>query len=50
MREQLGPDALDDNGPHVGNYANIMVARPFMRVLQAQVRICFEAKSYNGSM
>lgn len=50
MRQILGPDALDESYPNFGHFGTIMPARPFLRILQAQARICFEAKCYQESL
>lgn len=47
----LGPDAFDDNGDSVGYFWGLIETRPYMRVLQAIIRVSFEkgdfAKSAN---
>ncbi|KAJ7509144.1 hypothetical protein B0H11DRAFT_1963979 [Mycena galericulata] len=42
----LGPDCFDDGGPCVGKFWEIVLTRPYMRVLQALVRMCFETKQF----
>ncbi|KAJ7203297.1 hypothetical protein GGX14DRAFT_535918 [Mycena pura] len=49
MQTTLGSDAFADDGPHVGKFWDILAARPYMRVLQAQVRMYFETKNYTRS-
>ncbi|KAJ7452748.1 hypothetical protein B0H11DRAFT_283446 [Mycena galericulata] len=49
MKRRLGPDAFSDNGPHVGNFGANLDTRPYMRVLQAQVRVYFETEKYKRS-
>ncbi|KAJ7880001.1 hypothetical protein B0H14DRAFT_2500435 [Mycena olivaceomarginata] len=45
---RLGADCFDDNGPCVGKYGDsgLLLTRPYMRVLQGLVRMCFDAKQY----
>jgi hypothetical protein len=38
----LGKDCFENDGPHVGNFWSILETRPYMRVLQALVRMYFE--------
>ncbi|KAF7297031.1 MYND-type domain-containing protein [Mycena indigotica] len=40
----LGPTAFADTGPYVGKFWDIAPARPYMRILQAQVRLYVEIK------
>ncbi|KAJ7087158.1 hypothetical protein C8R44DRAFT_687388 [Mycena epipterygia] len=46
--KHLGSDCFDDGGPCVGRFCDskILLTRPYMRVLQALVRMCFETKQY----
>ncbi|KAJ7455452.1 hypothetical protein FB451DRAFT_1564897 [Mycena latifolia] len=45
---RLGADCFDDNGPCVGKFGDsgLLLTRPYMRVLQGLVRMCFDAKQY----
>lgn len=49
LTEWLGPDAFDDDGPHVGHFWGILVTRPYMRVLAALGRMNFEIGQYTKS-
>ncbi|KAF7341828.1 hypothetical protein MSAN_02038000 [Mycena sanguinolenta] len=46
LLNRLGEDCFDDGGPCVGRFwdASLLPTRPYMRVLQALVRMCFETK------
>ncbi|KAJ7597564.1 hypothetical protein C8J56DRAFT_322921 [Mycena floridula] len=46
---RLGPDCFDDGGRFVGKYWSLPETRPYMRVLQAQVRIYVEVEDYVAS-
>ncbi|KAJ7769866.1 hypothetical protein B0H16DRAFT_1365255 [Mycena metata] len=45
---RLGPDCFDDNGPCVGKFGDsgLLLTRPYMRVLDSLVRMCFYAEQY----
>ena len=46
----LGPHCFDDSDDEdspVGHFWGILETRPYMRVLQAIVRLAFENKDYN---
>ncbi|KAF7362562.1 hypothetical protein MVEN_00604500 [Mycena venus] len=45
---RLGAECFDDDGPCVGKFCDtgLLLTRPYMRVLQALVRMCFETKQY----
>ncbi|KAJ6580004.1 hypothetical protein DFH09DRAFT_1260399 [Mycena vulgaris] len=45
---RLGADCFDDNGRCVGKFGDsgLLLTRPYMRVLQGLVRMCFDAKQY----
>ncbi|KAF7314692.1 MYND-type domain-containing protein [Mycena kentingensis (nom. inval.)] len=45
MLDTLGPNAFDDDGPFVGHFYDIAPTRPYMRVLQAAVRLYIELAS-----
>lgn len=47
LESRYGPDALKDDGPLVGRFMDIMDTRPFMRLLQAMVRVAVECKKYD---
>ncbi|KAG6334760.1 hypothetical protein ID866_4326 [Astraeus odoratus] len=49
LKRRLGQDCLDDGSECVGNFYTMIVTRPYMRVLQAQVRLYFENKQYQES-
>ncbi|KAH9844021.1 uncharacterized protein C8Q71DRAFT_25127 [Rhodofomes roseus] len=49
LKRVLGPRAFDDNGDRVGTFWTLIETRPYMRVLQAMVRIAFEKGDYNKS-
>ncbi|KAJ6506845.1 hypothetical protein C8R45DRAFT_970713 [Mycena sanguinolenta] len=48
LLNRLGKECFDDGGPCVGRFwdASLLPTRPYMRVLQALVRMCFETKQY----
>ncbi|KAI0959817.1 hypothetical protein AcW1_004533 [Taiwanofungus camphoratus] len=45
----FGPKSFDDDGEQVGHFWGLIETRPYMRVLQAIVRIAFEKKDYDKS-
>ncbi|KAK0451220.1 uncharacterized protein EV420DRAFT_1561559, partial [Desarmillaria tabescens] len=49
LKSRLGPNCFDDNGPYAGRFWEILDTRPYMRVLQAQVRMFFEGEEYKSS-
>ena len=49
MRQILGPTCFDDDDEYVGHFWGLIETRPFMRVLQAIVRLAFENKEFNKS-
>ncbi|KAJ7092307.1 hypothetical protein B0H15DRAFT_169521 [Mycena belliarum] len=49
LKRRLGPNTFSDDGPHVGNFGMIVETRPYMRVLQALVRMYFENGKYTKS-
>ena len=49
LMRMLGPRTFDDDGGEVGNFWTMIHTRPYMRVLQAMVRIAFEKGDYNKS-
>ncbi|KAJ7689612.1 hypothetical protein B0H17DRAFT_1066332 [Mycena rosella] len=44
--QHLGADCFNDCGPCVGKFWDILLTRPYMRVLEALVRMYFETKQY----
>ncbi|TBU48461.1 hypothetical protein BD309DRAFT_292618 [Dichomitus squalens] len=49
LRQILGPTCFDDDDDNVGHFWGLIETRPYMRVLQAIVRLAFENKDYNKS-
>ncbi|KAK0479903.1 hypothetical protein EDD18DRAFT_1111601 [Armillaria luteobubalina] len=49
LKARLGPNCFDDSGPYVGGFWEILDTRPYMRVLEAQVRLSFESGDYKLS-
>ena len=50
LRQILGPTCFDDDDDeYVGHFWGLIETRPFMRVLQAIVRLAFENKDFNKS-
>jgi hypothetical protein len=49
LEESLGKDCFSDSGKYVGHFWKLLSTRPYMRVLQAQVRLYFEAEDYGRS-
>lgn len=49
LRQILGPTCFDDDDEYVGHFWGIVETRPYMRVLQAIVRLAFENKDFNKS-
>ncbi|KAF8206808.1 hypothetical protein K438DRAFT_1816452 [Mycena galopus ATCC 62051] len=49
--DRLGTNCFDDQGPCVGKFWDdtLLPTRPYMRVLQALVRMCYETKQYDKS-
>ncbi|KAI0676908.1 hypothetical protein C8Q78DRAFT_1086899 [Trametes maxima] len=47
LKRSLSPTCFDDGDEHVGHFWGIIETRPYMRVLQAKVRLTFENKDYN---
>ncbi|OBZ76530.1 hypothetical protein A0H81_03534 [Grifola frondosa] len=45
----LGPKCFDDDGDCVEHFWGLLETRPYMRVLQALVRLAFETKDYSKS-
>lgn len=49
LKQLLGATCFDDGSEEVGKYYSILETRPYMRVLQAQVRLYFEAGLFGKS-
>ena len=49
LKERLGRKCFDDDGEQVGHFWSILDTRPYMRVMQALVRLYFEEKRYEKS-
>ncbi|KAI0751404.1 hypothetical protein C8Q80DRAFT_1268646 [Daedaleopsis nitida] len=45
----LGPTCFDDDSEYAERFWGLLETRPYMRVLQAIVRLAFEVKDYNKS-
>jgi len=50
LKRVLGNDCFDDSGDSVGHFWGILETRPYMRVLQALVRVYFENRKYADSV
>ncbi|KAJ6620500.1 hypothetical protein B0H10DRAFT_2021817 [Mycena sp. CBHHK59/15] len=50
LKQHLGADCFDDDGPCVGQFGVILLTRPYMRVLQALARMCYETKQYEKAV
>ncbi|KAK1216291.1 hypothetical protein PQX77_021078 [Marasmius sp. AFHP31] len=46
LERKFGSNAFDDNGPLMGEFYSIIETRPYMRVMQAYVRMHVEFKKY----
>ncbi|KAF8829961.1 hypothetical protein HHX47_DHR2000211 [Lentinula edodes] len=46
LESKYGPDAFKDGGPLVGQFNEVMDTRPYMRLLQAMVRVAVECKNH----
>ena len=49
LKRRLGPRCFDDDGEEVGHFWGIIETRPYMRILQAIVRLTFETRDYQKS-
>ncbi|KAI6008804.1 hypothetical protein F5J12DRAFT_905176 [Pisolithus orientalis] len=49
LKRCLGNDCFDDDSEYVGHFYEVLTTRPYMRVLQAQVRLYFENGQYAES-
>ncbi|KAE9397723.1 hypothetical protein BT96DRAFT_822920 [Gymnopus androsaceus JB14] len=50
LESRYGPDTFKDDGPFVGRFYEVMDTRPYMRVLQAIVRVAVECKKYDKAV
>ncbi|KAH7913337.1 hypothetical protein BJ138DRAFT_1171344 [Hygrophoropsis aurantiaca] len=49
LKRRFGPLCFNDDAPQVGRFWDILETRPYMRVLQAQVRLYFENRQFAKS-
>ena len=49
LKRRLGTRCFDDDGEEVGHFWGIIETRPYMRILQAIVRLTFETRDYQKS-
>ncbi|KAF8891041.1 hypothetical protein BD779DRAFT_1610723 [Infundibulicybe gibba] len=49
VQQELGEDAFSDDGERVGSFWLLLCTRPYMRVLQALVRVYFEDGQFEKS-
>ncbi|KAF8890791.1 hypothetical protein CPB84DRAFT_1784535 [Gymnopilus junonius] len=49
LRRELGDDCFDDDGKTVGHFWMILQTRPYMRVLQAMVKLYWDTEKYDKS-
>lgn len=49
LKQLLGATCFDDGSEEVGKYYSILETRPYMRVLQAQVKLYFDAGLFGKS-
>ncbi|TDL16491.1 hypothetical protein BD410DRAFT_795342 [Rickenella mellea] len=49
LKQTLSADCFEETGRHYGQFWNLLETRPYMRVLQAMVRLYFENKNYAKS-
>ena len=49
LKKDLGPNCFDDGSEEVGHFWGILETRPYMRVLQALVRIHVDNKQHGKS-
>ncbi|KAJ6485475.1 hypothetical protein C8R47DRAFT_1048058 [Mycena vitilis] len=50
LKQRLGATAFSDAGPYIGKFGLQLDTRPYMRILQAQVRVYFETGAYTKSV
>lgn len=49
LKKKFGSDVFEDGSKYAGHFWDFVESRPYMRGLQAMVRIAFEAKQYRKS-
>jgi hypothetical protein len=49
LKRRLGNNVFDDDGPYVGSFWQVPETRPYMRVLQATVKIGFLGANYDAA-
>ncbi|TDL16489.1 hypothetical protein BD410DRAFT_622369 [Rickenella mellea] len=49
LKQSLSADCFEESGRHYGQFWGLIETRPYMRVLQAMVRLYFENKNYAKS-
>jgi hypothetical protein len=49
LKQRFGSDVFDDGSKYAGHFWDFVESRPYMRILQAMVRIAFTNKEYNKS-
>ncbi|KAI0663084.1 hypothetical protein C8Q70DRAFT_1042671 [Cubamyces menziesii] len=49
LKRYFSPTCFDDGNEYIGQFWTLLETRPYMRVLQAMVRLAFENKDYNKS-
>ena len=49
LKRKLGADVFNDNSKYAGKFWGLLETRPYMRTLQAMVRIAFTNKQYTKS-
>jgi hypothetical protein len=49
LKQRFGMDCFDDGSKEVGMFYSILETRPYMRVLQSQVRLYFEDGQFGKS-
>jgi hypothetical protein len=49
LQQRLGKDCFNNDSQQVGNFWSILETRPYMRVLQALVRLYFEEGRFEES-
>jgi hypothetical protein len=49
LKKRFGSDVFDNGSKYAGHFWDFVESRPYMRILQAMVRIAFTNKEYNKS-
>lgn len=49
LKRRFGSNIFDDTSEYAGRFWDFPESRPYMRILQAMVRIAFTNKEYNKS-